>query len=199
MLQLNVNLPADFDRPIDMMQDCHRRVERFLTALVLAGDTALDPLDDESKQLLKMALDYFKGASPLHNLDEETSLFPRLREHSDQAGVEEALVVIERLERDHDEAEPLHEEQEALGRRWLQDGFLAPADRARFVKLSASLRALYEEHIRLEDEHVYVVARRVIDDATQQQIGAEMRARRGGSSCSERKAAKRAAESETTS
>ena len=194
MLQLNTNPLADFDRPIDMMQDCHRRVERFLAALAQAGDEAPPELTDEWRQLLRTALDYFDGAAPLHTRDEEESLFPRLRAHADEQGVADALAVIKRLEHEHDTAQPLHDEQERLGRAWLAAGGLSAADRARFVALSMQLQVLYAQHIRLEDEHVFVVARRVIGVDDQRVIGEEMRARRGGSSCSERKAAVRSEE-----
>lgn len=179
---------ADVDRPIDMMQDCHRRVERFLATLVRAGHEAPAPLDDEWRAAITTALNYFDNAAPLHTQDEEISLFPRLRMHADREDVARALVVVQQLERDHDVAHQLHEEHEILGRRWLSDDMLDPEDRERFVELSGQLQQIYVEHIRSEDEHVYVVARSVLGADELTQIGSEMRERRGGF-CRERKAA----------
>jgi len=169
---------ADFDQPLDMLQDCHRRVERFLAMLARAGDEAPSPLDAEWRGALQAALEYFTHAAPLHTQDEELSLFPRLRTHADRDDVATALAVVERLELEHDEAAILHAEHDRIGRAWLARGDLDAADRRRFVELSTRLRGIYVEHIRAEEEHVFVTARSALGADELQAIGGEMRARR---------------------
>lgn len=169
---------ADFDQPLDMLQDCHRRVERFLAMLVRAGDEAPSPLDAEWRDALHAALEYFASAAPLHTQDEEDSLFPRLRNHADRPDVATALDVVERLEHEHEAAAVMHAEHERIGRSWLARGDVDAADRRCFVELSARLQAIYVEHIRAEDEHVFVTARSALGPAELRAIGDEMRARR---------------------
>jgi hemerythrin-like domain-containing protein len=169
---------ADFDQPLDMLQDCHRRVERFLAMLARAGDEAPSPLDAEWRNALHAALEYFTNAAPLHTQDEEVSLFPRLRMHANRPDVATALAVVERLEHEHDEAAILHAEHDRTGRAWLMQGDVDAADRRRFVELSTRLRAIYVEHIRAEEAHVFVTARSALDADELQAIGVEMRERR---------------------
>jgi len=169
---------ADFDQPLDMLQDCHRRVERFLAMLARAGDEAPSPLDAEWRNALHAALEYFANAAPLHTQDEEHSLFPRLRTHANRPDVATALEVVDRLEHEHDEAAILHAEHDRIGRSWLARGDVDAADRRRFVELSTRLQAIYVEHIRAEDEHVFVTARSALGPDELQAIGDEMRARR---------------------
>ena len=47
------------------------------------------------------------SAAPKHTADEEESLFPRLRDSSDPRAIK-ALALVERLERDHGQAEQHH-------------------------------------------------------------------------------------------
>ncbi len=163
----------DFSRPLGLLADCHRRIERFLA--VVAKVAAESALDEDRRNALDAALRYFREAAPKHTADEEESLFPRLR------AVETAraeLGDLERLEADHDRADRLHAEADALGRAWLQDGAL-PADRAaRFREIAADLAELYRAHIDIEDNRLFPLAARLLPMETQQEIGREMAARR---------------------
>jgi Hemerythrin HHE cation binding domain len=70
----------DFSNPIDLLIDCHRRIERFLTVLVKVAEQAKGGLmTKEQSRECEQALDYFRNAAPRHTADEEESLFPRLR------------------------------------------------------------------------------------------------------------------------
>src|ERR1035437_5349513 len=90
---------AGFDQPLQLLQDCHRRIEHFLKVLQRVAATD-DALDSEHRAALEAALLYFRDAAPKHTRDEDESLFPRLR----QAGGAEAraaLRCVESLESDH--------------------------------------------------------------------------------------------------
>ena len=73
-------------------------------------------------------------------------------------------------------AEPMAHE---AGRRWLDEGTLEPEDTARLVEAITRLRSMYESHIALEDEFVFPLAGRTLDDETLLSVGREMAERRG--------------------
>ena len=169
----------DFSQPVGMLGDCHRRVERFLGVLVrLSSGFEGQRLNDENRAALSGALRYFEESAPKHTADEEESLFPRLRAIAD-AELADALAEMERLEEDHRRVAPVHDEMDALGRRWLDEGKLSPGDAARFREIAAFLECHYREHIRVEDERLFPVAERALSEADRQAIGREMAGRRG--------------------
>lgn len=184
---------ADFTQPIELMMDCHRRIEHFLDVLVKVVDGAPDDaLDDEHRIALETALRYFQQAAPRHTEDEEHSLFPRLREIDDPR-VRHTLARMADLEADHRSAEAAHARVDALGRRWLREGWLATAARTELRDLLAAMRQTYARHIRMEDEQVFPLAQRLLEQGKLQQIGREMRQRRvenpgrPGSRCARRR------------
>jgi hemerythrin-like domain-containing protein len=184
---------ADFTQPIELMMDCHRRIEHFLTILQkLAERYATQPLNDEGREALDTALSYFRSAAPRHTADEEESLFPRMRCIHDLR-VREAMAQIDRLESDHRKAEAAHARLDELGRRWLADGTLPTNAFDEFRELLGELAQAYGEHIPIEDDSVFVLAKYVLDDEQLQAIGEEMRQRRiedpgrPGSRCAQRR------------
>lgn len=168
---------GSFQRPVELMSDCHRRIESFLATLQHLAEHASDAeLTDTERSELTRALTYFSEAAPLHTQDEEVSLFPRLM----KAAPHKAGPVLERLESDHRTAEAAHARVEALGQRWLGDGTLPVDDREALRGLLADLSAIYGEHIQLEDETLFPLATEVLDGNTLHEIGREMEARRTG-------------------
>src|SRR5437868_9766364 len=106
----------DFSNPIELLIDCHRRIERFLAVLIkLAAQAKGGPMTKEQSREWEQALDYFRNAAPRHTADEEESLFPRLRgvHHPE---VEHALAEMQELEADHDQAAEWHGLVDQLGR-----------------------------------------------------------------------------------
>jgi hypothetical protein len=105
---------AGFDQPIELLKDCHRRVEHFLDVLqkvvALFGE---GHLSEEGRRALQTSLDYFEHAAPRHTADEEQSLFPRMRRSSD-AQDRAVMAELERLESDHRHAEVCHAQVDEL-------------------------------------------------------------------------------------
>jgi len=192
-LPLGTTGQPDFDQPIELMMDCHRRIEHFLRVLERVVAQHRDqPLDNEAAEALDTALNYFASAAPRHTADEEQSLFPRMRRTGDPR-VTCAMAHIDRLESDHREAEQAHARLDELGRRWLRDGAL---DAAAFTELRHLLKALsvaYREHIPLEDDSVFILAAEVLDADALRAVGEEMKQRRAadpgrpGSRCAQRR------------
>lgn len=184
---------TDFTQPIELMMDCHRRIEHFLAVLRrIAERYANQPLDDEGCEALETALNYFHSAAPRHTADEEESLFPLLR-RIDDPHVRETMAQIDRLESDHRRTEVAHTRLDELGQRWRANGMLSTDAFAAFRELLVELATTYGEHIPIEDQSVFVVAKRVLDNQQLQAVGEEMRQRRieypgrRGSRCAERR------------
>ena len=167
----------DFSDPTGLLSDCHRRIEMFLRALESVAVLIDHPLSNQARTALESALRYFREAAPKHTADEEESLFPRLRQ-SMRSDVQSAIQRLEPLEHDHRIAGSLHATVEDLGKKGLAHGSL-PADQARlFRECVAKLVSIYQEHIQVEDELVFPVAKRVLSSTDKESIAKEMAARR---------------------
>jgi hemerythrin-like domain-containing protein len=193
----------DFDQPIGLLGDCHRRIEHFLGVLLRVCDVAstrdiapgrdaastadaastgdekaTGPLSDPQREAIRTALEYFRAAAPRHTADEEQSLFPRLRA-SDDPRVKAAIAKMDALEADHRAADAAHDEVDRLARRWLDDGALKINDARRLSDLLHTLVALYSRHLRIEDNELFPLAAQVLGPLEIAQVGAEMAQRRG--------------------
>lgn len=170
---------SSFADPLGLLQDCHRRIERFLGVIVVViSETNGGHLDDGQRTALDTALRYFREAAPKHTEDEELSLFPRLRAQGG-AAAEEAFSTLDRLEADHVAAKDWHEELDTLGQRWLSAELLGEQDSSRFRELAGQLSDLYERHINVEDNELFPKAHSILARKHLTAIGHEMAKRRG--------------------
>ena len=168
-----------FANPIGLLSDCHRRIERFLQALLrVATQAAGGSLDAEHRRVLETALKYFREAAPKHTADEEEDLFPKLREMA-STRVSTVLAEVDRLEAEHKTSETSHREVEDLCERWLDQNFLPSQDAAHLRRLLTSLSDLYRAHIRTEEEKVFPAAQAELSEPELQAIGRRMALRRG--------------------
>ena len=120
---------ADFTQPIEMLKNCHRRIEYFLDLLgKVERQFGESELSDEGRRALTSAVNYFAEFAPRHTADEEASLFPRLREsHSPEARA--VLAEVQRLERNHRTCETAHATVDWLVRQWIASGRINVAPR----------------------------------------------------------------------
>lgn len=177
-LQIGQRPDHGFTEPLGLLSDCHRRIEHFLRVLLAIGrEGAGGPLAAGPRAELEAALTYFATAAPKHTADEEQSLFPRLRAASDPATIQ-ALNLLDRLERDHHEAERRHAAVDVLGRRWLATGTLHPAEVGELRAHLAALQAMYLEHIGIEDRELFPAAALLLSSGQLIEVGLEMAARR---------------------
>jgi hemerythrin-like domain-containing protein len=168
----------DFDKPLGLLSDCHRRIEYFLQVLiVITRQAAGGPLSALDRAQLDGAIRYFETAAPKHTADEEESLFPRLRALN-AAVATEALDVVARLERDHDRVNDHHRHVDDLVRRWLTNGTLPSADVTELGERLRALEAMYQEHIAVEDGKLFPIAGRLLSTDQLRDVGREMAARR---------------------
>lgn len=179
---LTINQPhiPDFTDPLGLLLHCHRRIEAQLSSLERAADM-IRQADTATLSAAFGAVDiactHFAIAGVRHTLDEEISLFPRLREHGGEAG-REALAAMSELEFQHRTAELLHREFDDLVRYLPRDGSADTRELDYFSQIVSELTVLYRPHIVLEDTLVFPIAARVLPANQIEQIGKEMRARR---------------------
>ena len=167
----------DFSEPTGLLSDCHRRIEMFLGSLQRVAEVIDSPVTNEVRAALETALRYFKEAAPKHTADEEESLFPRLRQiHS--RDVEGALAALGALEDEHRRTDALHAEVHALGLQCLDQGRLPLPEAGRFRQAVSDLVVIYGEHIRIEDDVVFPVAKRALSGLQKSAIANEMAFRR---------------------
>jgi hemerythrin-like domain-containing protein len=170
---------SDFNDPIGMLGDCHRRMERFLAVIqTLASRHQGAALNEQEQNSLAASLRYFREAAPKHTADEEESLFPRMRA-AGPAAVRALFDRIDALETDHRTAVKLHAEVDTLGQSWLNRGQLSPREASQLEALAGRLAILYQRHIALEDTEVFPTAAEILSPSDRQAIGSEMAARRG--------------------
>lgn len=166
-----------FNDPIGLLSDCHRRILMFLGTLEAVADVIDRPATEDIARALDSSLHYFGQAASKHTADEEESLFPRLRQISN-AEVTSAFSKLEDLEEEHRWANPLHEEVEQMGVKYLSEGSLSNQEVDRFRGVIRDLRSMYERHIGIEDSIVFPLAARLLSEQDKSAIAQEMAGRR---------------------
>lgn len=159
---------AGFEAPFEMLDACHRRVERLLGLLGrLAAHLPVHGADAQARQAALDVMRYFDLAAPHHHEDEERHLLPRLR----AAG---HVALADRIVADH----------AAMAGAWqvlrerpatIAEGRLPADGLAGWREFSA----LYEAHVALEDGEAYPLARALVDADGLAAMADEMARRRG--------------------
>jgi hemerythrin-like domain-containing protein len=174
-IQIGAKPDSGFDDPLGMLEDCHRRIERFLHILCkVPAQASGRSLNEDESAAVTAALHYFQEGGRRHNADEEESLFPRLR----AARPDPSLASLAHLEEDHRRTEQLHQQVEALFRKWIDSSALSGSEQQDLLSLTSELQRIYAEHIRLEESTVFPRAAQVLDKTAIAAIGLEFQARR---------------------
>lgn len=178
-IQIGQKPSPTFQQPLELLSDCHRRIESFLRALSLVTEQAQGgALNSPQREGLQTALRYFREAAPKHTADEEESLFPRMRELSPDA-TRDALEKIETLEADHAAANRGHELVEQLGQKWLKENALSKDEIVLLSETLATLQKIYSRHIAVEDNEIFPLAAKILNREQLASVGREMASRRG--------------------
>ena len=167
--------PAGFDEPLEMLQGCHRRIERQLDTLKrLRVHLAERGVDAEASAAAQAVLRYFALAAANHHEDEEKDLFPLLEARIGDAGEAARFRAFrESLEQDHRALEAswarLKKPLEAIG-----DGISRPLPE---TQVHAFVCA-YAHHILSEERNLLEFCNRWLTDADRETLGRAMAARR---------------------
>jgi hemerythrin-like domain-containing protein len=173
-IQIGATPDSGFDDPLGMLKDCHRRIEHFLDLLAqMEARGRGRRLSPEETAAVQAALHYFRLGGVRHTADEEESLFPRMRE---LAGDE--LKEVEELEKEHRDAERLHAAVETAYEKWLESGALHDEDAQQLHADLERLKAIYGEHIQVEEQIVFPRAAKLLRSDAIAAMGAEFRERR---------------------
>lgn len=158
---------------IELLLSCHHRIRRF-------GATALRMLETpeaSDSDIVDAALRvhrYFTVAFPLHVLDEEESIRPRLEKLGGPA-VREALST---MSDEHTSADAL---LERLIPEWEQIAQMPDRARDRAEELIPLTRSLIDEletHLELEEKEIFPHLSGLLDDSELDAIVSELRDRR---------------------
>lgn len=166
-----------FEAPFEMLAACHERVERMLDLLTrLRAHVSQQGCDEQARSAAADVLRYFDLAAPQHHLDEERHVFPAVL-----ALQQEPLDrLVARLQHEHRQMETLW----ATVRGALAQ--VTQADAPSWTPWSAAdnaamdaFVAIYQDHIRDEENCVYPAAQQALALPLLQAMSLDMARRRG--------------------
>jgi iron-sulfur cluster repair protein YtfE (RIC family) len=165
--------PATPEDAVGLLLECHDRIRTFIAMarrIATAGPAERAGVAEAAARVAR----YFAQALPLHALDEEQSILPRLRGRAPE--VDAALDAMTREHREHDR--PLGAvvaSCEILARAPERLDEIAPA----LGRAALALDAHFVEHLRREETVIFPAMRRLLTGADDAAIVRELRARRG--------------------
>lgn len=171
----SARLAPNFETPLAMLTECHRRVEEQCSLLQrLVPYLAAHGVDRAAADAAKVVLRHFDLTAPKHHADEEEDLFPALIESmagSDAVCLQE---VVRSLRADH----------ETLEQQWrsLRTVLVEAVDGKPVTLDEAAVNAFarhYEAHIASEESELLPMAKRLLSSEVIEEIGRSMRRRRG--------------------
>jgi hemerythrin-like domain-containing protein len=172
MIQIQLDkAPAVADGPIEHLVACHRRIEQRLDTLQRAG-AKLEQDTEASLIAIANSLRFMDVSGVLHTVDEEESVFPRIR----QAASPGEVAYLDKLESEHKEADQVYLRLKAVSAALLES--TTPELIQEYRELVTKLDAAYRSHIASEDTILVELGRRVLTADELETIQSEMRARR---------------------
>ncbi len=164
---------AGFADPFEMLEACHGRIRSFTAvAQRLASQEAPPSQVAEAASGVHL---YFGTALPLHEQDEEETLWTALRGSAPPARLE---TLFDRLVQEHRTIEQVLRE---LLPQWadLANRPQGLAERRRSLSdLTQELGRAFEPHLAMEEQELYPLAREVLPAASLRPMLLEMRTRR---------------------
>lgn len=175
---------SDFDDPVGMLRDCHKRIRHFLETQAFAAKKFHGlPLPKDVASSVLNSLRYFRDAAPNHTADEEKSLFPRMRTSVTE---EKSAALMQSLEHEHRWAESQHELVDSIFRAWISNGSSSAEETEKLMSTLTQLEAFYDEHMQHEECTLFPLAEGKLSSSDLACIGAEMAERRGLKFCPSR-------------
>jgi iron-sulfur cluster repair protein YtfE (RIC family) len=157
---------------VDALVDCHQRIREFTALAIRLAETRGLP-DAEISDAAARVHRYFSLALPLHAQDEEESILPRL------AGADPAVdAALAEMRREHaGHADAVARVLTACAVLRERPGAL-PGIAADLAAAGHDLERHFDAHLAREEQTIFPAIRARLDRATQEQVQAEMRARR---------------------
>ena len=163
--------PPVKEGPIEHLFACHRRIEDRLSILERAGEH-IELAPGEALTAITNSLRFMDTSGVLHTVDEEQSIFPRLRSHL----TADELAYLDELESQHREADRVYESLKGVVTELTQSQ--TPELIHQYRDLVKRLAHAYRDHIASEDATLLPIGRRVLNGSELAEIQSEMRGRR---------------------
>ena len=166
---------ADFDHPIEMLDQCHQRIRRTCDLLVrIAGHLRARGCDDDTRDAALTVVRFFDTAGANHHRDEENDLFPALVHYVPSTELNAVRCLVFKLRAQHAELDAM----------WAALRPLAVATAAGqasdlTVEMAQSFAEATERHIATEEAELLPLARRVLGEPLLAALGHAMARRRG--------------------
>lgn len=162
------------DEPLEMLAACHERIRAQLGTLArLAQWLPQHGADEQATRAARSVMRYFDLAAVNHHDDEERDLLPAMLDGADAAERPRLEALAERVVAEHDELrmrwQVLREVLAEVG-----EGRKAVLDEAKVLQFAA----LYETHIRLEEDELLPWAERLLGEDAVTRISLSMTDRR---------------------
>ncbi|BFU60960.1 MULTISPECIES: hemerythrin domain-containing protein [Rodentibacter] len=159
---------ATWNEPIEMLYACHSKVKRFCHQLnILPGYLEKNGVNQAVLNDVKIILQYFNQAAPLHHDDEEKDFFPALL-----AKLPQAKADIEELERQHTD---LHQNWHLLSEQL--NALIAQERDQVDAELIQRFTLGYDKHIAIE-EPLFELGKQHLSETELNRIGKIMSNRR---------------------
>jgi len=155
----------------EALLDCHRRLRKVTALAVALGQGPAAPAE-EVRAVAAQVHKYFTVALPLHEEDEDRSLFPRLLEAAPEIAATIAL-----LRADHQRQEPPVAALVALCGQLRGRPELASQLAGALAAAADAVVASWQDHLAIEERELFPAASR-LPAAARTAIVEEMRARR---------------------
>lgn len=164
--------PVTMERPADPLRDLvrfHGHIRRAMRSLELLASG--EDTDGTMHANASGLIDFLAGPLVWHDIDEETSLLPRLRRAKHSRHLDEMIAAVQRQ----------HEAMEGLIEQVLPHLEAAAHDRTRdldgFERVARALVEVLDEHLALEERELFPFARLSLTDDDVNEIDDEIRHR----------------------
>lgn len=158
---------------VQLLIGCHDRIRHFTGILRKLAHAEGSPLHEISGAA-DSAYRYFTVALPLHEADEEESVRPRLREHSNP----EITAALDAMTHQHQAIDALVERLMPLLVLLSNNPAKLLDAHGELCKLSTTLSEIFEGHLKLEEETLFPALATSLSAQSQASLLAEMQARR---------------------
>jgi hemerythrin-like domain-containing protein len=163
------------ESPVEMLLGCHSRIRHFIQLSRTLADAEGMPLLEIGDAALAVYR-YFSLALPLHEADEDETLFPRLRDALPEGGLlyEAAVTMVEQHKAIDELADELLILCSALG----QQPERLPSLASRLGHVSWALGEIFTVHLQLEETVIFPAIQELMTQEQLEEISREMHHRR---------------------
>jgi pyridoxamine 5'-phosphate oxidase len=164
-----------FDQPLAVLKHCHDRIRKQLATLEkLSPHLQKHGADIEAQKAVLAILKYFQNAAPLHHDDEEVDLLPELQRTAQGADAELLAMILPTILQQHQQmAQQWRALESQLSK--IAEGASAELDDSHV----AAFRALYQDHMQIEETQIAPMAMRLFNAGQMHKLGRAMQTRRG--------------------